>query len=338
MGGAASCLPLADPGPEKQHHEATVVYQYQTPAPAAAPHQAGTDAAGAPHPASVRLASAYASRPGTTHAPDPLSAGQLTKAFAARRQPLKPNQDSILVRPSYGGCTFMHAFAVFDGHGSDGGAASRFAKDKMEALMLQELRSRAGGDLARVVALSTDAVTAALRAAFLGTERALGHTLEVDDSFSGTTAVVVLLIGCRLFAASVGDSRAVLGRRTGDDGNGASTVAVGALTWDHNPYRAEELERVKRAGGVVMNYEEMAAYGSQGAVTAPSWQTQLQHEPGPASGAPVFSLDPPRVWDRGLTKPGCCFTRSLGDSFSKTLGVIAEPEMTCRDLVGEFVL
>lgn len=154
----------------------------------------------------------------------------------------------------------------------------------------------------------------------------------------GTTAVVVLLIGCRLCAASVGDSRAVLGWRTGDDGNGASTVAVDALTWDHNPYRADELERVKRAGGVVMNYEEMAAYGSQGAVTTPSWQTQLQHKPGPASGAPVFSLDPPRVWDRGLTKPGCCFTRSLGDSFAKTLGVISEPEVTCRDLVGEFVL
>lgn len=329
MGGAASsCLSPADDGPH-----ANIVYQ--TPAPTSPTSAAGLQ------PETVRLAFAYASRPGTL-SPGVSASASETRAFAARRQPLKANQDVVFIRPSYGGCPFLHAFGIFDGHGSDGGAASRVARDRMEALLLQELRHRAGGDLARVGALSTEAVTEALKAAFLGTERALGRTLEVDDSFSGTTAVVVLFIGFRLFAASVGDSRAVLGPRRAD-----GTVSVDALTWDHNPYRASELERIEKAGGVVLSYEEMASVCSAhgAAAAAAGWRARLQYDQQQEQqeqqqSDALAQFDPPRVWDRTLTKPGACFTRSLGDSFAKTLGAIATPEVTCRELQagGEYLL
>jgi len=302
MGGIASCLPLAQadapPSPMSKATSKTVVH-----------YSAAPDTA-------LRLAFAYASRPGTLHAP--ASSSSLTKAFAARCQPLKPNQDSILISNGKGSCPFLHIFGVFDGHGEDGGAASRFARDRMEALLLGELRSRSGGkNLDQVASLSNEAVTAALKAAFQGTERALGRTLEVDDSFSGTTAVVVVLIGCRLFAASVGDSRAILGVRKGE----AAAVEVDALTWDHNPYRPDEYARIKDSGGVVMTYGQMAAGGEPSSGHPPTMEPES-----------MPSLDPPRVWDRALKKPGCCFTRSLGDSFAKTLGVIAEPEVACRQL------
>jgi serine/threonine protein phosphatase PrpC len=320
MGGIASCM-SPQPSPSRRG-AATVVYEAPTHDhhhhPAPTPSQ---------QPDTVHLAFAYASRPGTLYAPAPsfLSSGR-RKSFAARRQPLKPNQDAILVRPSYGGCHFLHLFGVFDGHGEDGAAASRFARDKIEALLLAELRSRSGGgSLDRVAGLSDAEVTAACKAVFLGTERALGRTLEVDDSFSGTTAVIVLLIGCRLFAASVGDSRAVLGARKGEgssssSGSGGGVLSgVDALTTDHNPYRADELARIQAHGGVVMTYEQMASSCGGGCP-----------QQAPLDG--LASLDPPRVWDKALTRPGCCFTRSLGDSFAKTLGVIAEPEVVCRDL------
>lgn len=335
MGGAASSCLRADPdgGPH-----ATIVYQ--TPPPPTTPSAAAGAAAAGSQPDTVRFTFAYASRPGTLSSSSTPSASD-TKAFAARRQPLKANQDTVLIRPSYGGCHYMHAFGVFDGHGTEGGAASRFARDRLEALLLQELRHRAGGDLGRVGSLSTDAVTEALKAAFLGTERAMGRSLEVDDSFSGTTAVVVLLIGCRLFAASVGDSRAVLGPRQSD-----GTVRLDALTWDHNPYRTSELERIERAGGVVMTYEEMASSGSGQGAGGAGWRARLQYQqeqqeqqqPRTAALPPpdaFAQFDPPRVWDKTLAKPGTCFTRSLGDSFAKALGVIAEPEVTCRDLRGD---
>ncbi len=37
--------------------------------------------------------------------------------------------------------------------------------------------------------------------------------------------------------------------------------------------------------------------------------------------------DPPRVWDKSLERPGCAFTRSLGDQVAKSCGVCAEPEI-----------
>ena len=37
--------------------------------------------------------------------------------------------------------------------------------------------------------------------------------------------------------------------------------------------------------------------------------------------------DPPRVWDGTLERPGCAFTRSLGDHVAEMVGVYAEPEI-----------
>lgn len=37
--------------------------------------------------------------------------------------------------------------------------------------------------------------------------------------------------------------------------------------------------------------------------------------------------DPPRVWDATLERPGCAFTRSLGDHVAEMVGVFAEPEL-----------
>lgn len=37
--------------------------------------------------------------------------------------------------------------------------------------------------------------------------------------------------------------------------------------------------------------------------------------------------DPPRVWDGTLERPGCAFTRSLGDHVAEMVGVFAEPEL-----------
>ena len=37
--------------------------------------------------------------------------------------------------------------------------------------------------------------------------------------------------------------------------------------------------------------------------------------------------DPPRVWDSSLERPGCAFTRSLGDHVAEMVGVFAEPEI-----------
>jgi hypothetical protein len=43
---------------------------------------------------------------------------------------------------------------------------------------------------------------------------------------------------------------------------------------------------------------------------------------------PDVSADPPRIWVKGETYPGCSYTRSLGDAAAKKSGVLARPEVS----------
>ena len=44
------------------------------------------------------------------------------------------------------------------------------------------------------------------------------------------------------------------------------------------------------------------------------------------------SADPPRIWDKTLTKPGCAFSRSVGDQVAEYVGVVATPEILVKSL------
>lgn len=69
---------------------------------------------------------------------------------------------------------------------------------------------------------------------------------RIDCEFSGSTAVVSLLRGTTLWTAWVGDSRCVLGRKTGP----VSHEAV-SLTKDHKPTVREEKARILAENGRV---------------------------------------------------------------------------------------
>lgn len=79
----------------------------------------------------------------------------------------------------------------------------------------------------------------ALSRAFVSLDHEFGAISE--GSYVGTTAVVVLIGGSRMWVAHAGDSRAVLGRGG----------AVQVLTSDHKASRDDEVARVQAAGGHV---------------------------------------------------------------------------------------
>lgn len=115
----------------------------------------------------------------------------------------------------------------------------------------------------------------------------------IDPVYAGTTACVVLLRNSTLCISNVGDSRAVLARRTN---NGEELEAID-LSKDQNPDVPDEQQRIESMGGFV----------------SPPFQEGLSA----------------RVWlDDTYSKIGLAMARSIGDHAVAPVGVIAEPEVT----------
>jgi hypothetical protein len=137
----------------------------------------------------------------------------------------------------------------------------------------------------------------------------------IDDALSGTTAISVLLVDDVLYCSNVGDSRAIM---VSTDSAGKPYVTP--LSDDQTPFRKDERERVKKYGARIMSMEQLEG-------TAPlheNWGDLQLGDEIDENG------DPPRVWSPYGDYPGTAFTRSIGDSIAKELGVTAEPEISVR--------
>ncbi|CAN0131432.1 unnamed protein product [Discosporangium mesarthrocarpum] len=69
-----------------------------------------------------------------------------------------------------------------------------------------------------------------------------------DHPQCGSTATTVMVLGGRLYSFNVGDSRTIVCRKGG---------RIHLVTKDHKPNREDESERIKRAGGLVINKRVM---------------------------------------------------------------------------------
>ncbi|CAJ1360149.1 unnamed protein product [Effrenium voratum] len=145
----------------------------------------------------------------------------LTKAAKALNLPI-----DHLEQP----CSF---FAVYDGH--RGPLCADFVAKSLHTRLLQHL-SRS----------ESPEIVACMRAACeeLDAEFLAKHRTACD----GCTVVMALVTGTLLSLAWLGDSRALLCR-------GSSSGSAVALTEDHRPQVPTEAERVRRAGGVVVNFD-----------------------------------------------------------------------------------
>lgn len=127
----------------------------------------------------------------------------------------------------------------------------------------------------------------------MNTNNELKARNEIDVSYSGTTAVLVLVRGRQVFCGNCGDSRAVLGRVTRN-----GWVAV-PLSVDHKPDNPLERNRIEGSGGRVDSYRD-------------------------THGKP---LGPARVWLANEDVPGLAMSRSIGDEIASRAGVISVPEV-----------
>jgi serine/threonine protein phosphatase PrpC len=136
--------------------------------------------------------------------------------------------------------------------------------------------------------LVIDAIKDGFRAAEMGVRKG-----TVDHTHSGSTCIVVVVIGDVCLCGNVGDSRAVLIRETG------SVWIPVPLSRDQKPTVEEERARIIERGGKIAQY---------------------------CSSSGVYS-GPLRVWLPNQPLPGLAMTRSIGDSIASRIGVIGEPEV-----------
>jgi len=199
----------------------------------------------------------------------------------------KINQDRGAVCYPYGPDGRFALFLVFDGHGANGDKCSHYAMNNIQSDLEEKLIAVADGK-----AKMTNAE--ALIKTFLEVDEKLHKDKSIDSELSGTTAVVILYEfladgKAKLWAANVGDSRAVL-QSSGDK--------IEDITEDQKPNTPAEQARITKAGGFVSPPEE-------------EW------------GGPA------RVWlDANMTLPGLAMARSIGDHLVARVGVCAEPVVT----------
>ncbi|CAN6922605.1 unnamed protein product [Brassica oleracea] len=246
-----------------------------------------------------------------------------------------PNQDAMVVWESFGSRTDTVFCGVFDGHGPYGHMVAKRVRDNLplklsaywEAKVPVEgslktvnnstssINNNNSEDAASFVSTeeeprteSTDSeLFQTLKEAFLKAFKVVDRELKfhgsVDCFCSGTTAVTLIKQGEYLVVGNVGDSRAVMGTRDGENG----LVAV-QLTVDLKPNLPAEEERIKKCRGRVF---------------------ALRDEP-----------EVCRVWLPNCDSPGLAMARAFGDFCLKDFGLISVPEVSFRRLTDkdEFIV
>ncbi|CAD8150258.1 unnamed protein product [Paramecium pentaurelia] len=200
------------------------------------------------------------------------------------KKKLKINQDSLAIKQNLCNQNDCHLFGIFDGHGQNGHLVSQFISRQLpktiENLLMQNYIN------------NPNLLSQSLSLAFQQVEHDLVDKTNIACNFSGSTAVLILLIESRIYCANVGDSRAVYFYKFQD------LWYNRPLSYDHKPNKTFELKRIIKLGGRV---EQSLIDGKR--------------------------QGPFRVWLTNEDVPGLAMSRSFGDVAAKSVGVIAEPEI-----------
>ncbi|CAN7009710.1 unnamed protein product [Brassica rapa subsp. trilocularis] len=254
-----------------------------------------------------------------------------------------PNQDAMVVWENFGSRKDTIFCGVFDGHGPYGHMVAKSVRDNLPLKLsaywepkvpveaspkpITTVNSDNNSEDAAAVSFvsaeeepkpSTDMeeenmeeshseLFQTLKEAFLKAYKVVDRELifngSVDCFCSGTTAVTLIKQGEYLVVGNVGDSRAVMGTRDGENG----LVAV-QLTVDLKPNLPAEEERIKKCRGRVF---------------------ALKDEP-----------EVCRVWLPNCDSPGLAMARAFGDFCLKNFGLISVPDVSFRRLTekDEFIV
>lgn len=134
-----------------------------------------------------------------------------------------------------------------DGHGVYGKEVSEFVKTKLGSYVESSIKTTFDqAKIAQRVVDSTE-VKEQLNKSFIQVQDSLFRDSKINLRFSGSTCVSVLIVGTKIFCSNVGDSRAVLVRKTGKH----DQIMAIPLNRDHKADEPDEEARILRNGGRV---------------------------------------------------------------------------------------
>ncbi|KAK3120130.1 hypothetical protein QOZ80_9AG0682160 [Eleusine coracana subsp. coracana] len=157
--------------------------------------------------------------------------------LASKAGPRHAMEDGYaVITDKYGGSE-QAFYGVYDGHG--GRTAVDFVSERLGRNVLSAIQA---AETTTTSSVEEDAVSVAIRAAYLKTDSELLAQQQLQGASGGACATTALVNGGHLYVAHLGDCRAVLSRSGG---------AAAALTADHTCASEDERARVERDGGYV---------------------------------------------------------------------------------------
>ena len=201
----------------------------------------------------------------------------------------KINQDSYFELNHINNFDNFNIFCVLDGHGSNGHLISQYVKKslKTDIIKSNELSNcQSYNEIYEKIAKNNYRL---IKAILKNIENNLNCETEIDNTFSGTTCVLVINICDKLIVFNIGDSRAIMI---------CDNKKIISLSKDHKPLDEIEKKRIESKGGEIHQLKDGDEY-----------------------------YGPYRVWVKGEKYPGIAMSRSIGDAIAKEIGVISVPDI-----------
>ena len=210
----------------------------------------------------------------------------------------KINQDSYMVLTNINNLINFNVFAVFDGHGPQGHLVSQYLVKYFTDFFNNNKEIKKCQNESEVFNLFLHSNYKLLKTAIINSEEKLKEQKEIEIDYSGSTCCMVMQMAQKIICANVGDSRAILYSEV-------IREEIINLSIDHKPESKNELERIKKYGGVV---------------------EKCLYEEGVRDG-------PYRVWNSSKQEyPGLAVSRSIGDLEASKLGVVPYPDFIMKTL------
>ena len=217
----------------------------------------------------------------------------------------KVNQDNYFIFKN-----FVQGFenifmGVCDGHGYYGHEVSGYIKENLPMDLNHLIKTKK-------LNILTDNLSSVIKTAFILENKSLLRNRQIDSDLSGSTCISTIYTPQKLIIANLGDSRLILGKCIEKENFEEKDEIIGEknkknvkwvaknLSRDHKPTIPEEAERILKVGGRIR---------------------PMKDEDGEFIG-------PMRVYMKDKDMPGLAMTRSFGDYFGSTAGVISEPEIS----------